>query len=70
MDQFEADITALDLTLTPEHRARLDKVSEPRLNFPAGNNALLAPIAQNGGTTVNGVPTPLPPPSVSTGTAY
>jgi aryl-alcohol dehydrogenase-like predicted oxidoreductase len=61
MDQFEANLTALDLTLSPEHEARLSEVSAPRLNFPAENNATLGRLAQNGGTTVDGVPTPAPP---------
>ena len=45
----------------PEHEARLTAVSAPRLNFPAANNASLARLAQNAGTTVDGVPTPPPP---------
>jgi aryl-alcohol dehydrogenase-like predicted oxidoreductase len=61
MDQFEANLGALDLVLDAEHVARLTEVSAPRLNFPAANNAALSRIAQNGGTTVDGVPTPLPP---------
>jgi aryl-alcohol dehydrogenase-like predicted oxidoreductase len=61
MDQFEANMTALDLTLDPEHQERLTAVSAPHLNFPAENNATLARIAHNGGTTVDGVPTPAPP---------
>jgi aryl-alcohol dehydrogenase-like predicted oxidoreductase len=58
MDQFEANLTALDLTLDLEHQERLTAVSAPHLNFPAENNATLARIARNGGTTVDGVPTP------------
>ena len=54
-------LSALDLTLSPEHAARLTEVSAPRLNFPAANNAALARLARNGGTTVDGVPTPPPP---------
>jgi aryl-alcohol dehydrogenase-like predicted oxidoreductase len=61
MDQFEANLSALDLTLGPDHEARLTEVSAPRLNFPAANNATLSRLAQNGGTTVDGVPTPSPP---------
>ncbi len=61
MDQLEANLTALDLTLSPDHEARLSAVSAPRLNFPAANNAALARVARNGGTTVDGIPTPPPP---------
>jgi aryl-alcohol dehydrogenase-like predicted oxidoreductase len=64
IDQLEANLTALDLTLSEEHRTRLDEVSRPQLNFPAENNAVLGRIAHNGGTTVDGVPTPEPPLSV------
>ncbi|HEY1701452.1 MAG TPA: aldo/keto reductase [Trebonia sp.] len=70
LDQFEANLAALDLTLSPEHRTRLDEVSAPHLNFPAENNTALARIAQNGGTTVDGIPTPLPPASVGGVSAY
>ncbi|MEE6258149.1 aldo/keto reductase [Plantactinospora sonchi] len=61
MSQFEANLTALELTLGDDHRQRLDEVSAPRLNFPAENNAMLARMAQNGGTTVDGAPTPAYP---------
>ena len=63
-------ISALDLTLSPEHEARLTEVSAPRLNFPAANNAALARLAQNGGTTVDGVPTPSPPRLILGGRVY
>ncbi|HEY6494001.1 MAG TPA: aldo/keto reductase [Trebonia sp.] len=61
MDQLEANLTALDLTFSPEHVARLTEVSAPRLNFPAANNASMSRFAQNAGTTVDGVPTPVNP---------
>lgn len=61
MDQLAANLSALGLALSPEHRALLDKISAPQLNFPAANNATLARIAHNGGTTVDGTPTPVPP---------
>jgi aryl-alcohol dehydrogenase-like predicted oxidoreductase len=70
MDHLEANLTALDLTLSQEHRSRLDQVSEPRLNFPAANNAMLTRLAQNGGTTVDGVPTPVPPRFAAGRSAY
>jgi len=61
MDQLEANLSALDLRLSPEHEALLTEVSLPRLNFPAANNAALARVAHNGGTTVDGAATPAPP---------
>jgi hypothetical protein len=57
MDQFEANLTALDLTLDPGLRERRSSAAAPRRNFPAANNASLSRIAQNGGPTVAGVPT-------------
>ena len=61
IDQFEANLSALDLTLDQAHEARLTSASAPHLNFPAENNGAMARIARNGGTTVDGVPTPAPP---------
>jgi hypothetical protein len=70
MDQFRANLKALDLTLSSEHQARLSEVSAPRLNFPADNNATLARLARNGGTTVDGLATAAPPRLVSGGRVY
>jgi aryl-alcohol dehydrogenase-like predicted oxidoreductase len=61
MDQLEANLAALDLTLSPQHQDRLADVSVPRLNFPAANNAAFSRLARNGGTTVDGVATAPPP---------
>ncbi|MEU7633515.1 aldo/keto reductase [Nocardia sp. NPDC049220] len=54
MDQFEANLHALDTTLTDAQRAILDEVSTPTLNFPAQNNRMLAPTLQFAGATVDG----------------
>lgn len=61
LPQLEANLAALDLELEADHLERLAKASRPRLNFPAENNAAFSRLAHNGGTTVDGVPTPLPP---------
>lgn len=61
LDQLEANLGALDATLSDDHRARLDEVSAPRLNFPAENNRLLAPRLQFAGATVDGRPTTATP---------
>ncbi|GAA3437635.1 aldo/keto reductase [Kutzneria kofuensis] len=60
LEQFTANITALDVTLTDEQRGRLDKLSEPALNFPASANQHSMMI-QFGGTTVDGVSYPAHP---------
>jgi diketogulonate reductase-like aldo/keto reductase len=54
MKQLEQNLAALDLPLSTDHVERLDKLSEPRLNFPAQflNNA---PSFSNAGATVTGI---------------
>jgi aryl-alcohol dehydrogenase-like predicted oxidoreductase len=61
MDQFEANLSALDVTLTDTQRAALDKVSAPTLNFPADNNRVMSRMAQFGGATVDGCPSAVYP---------
>ena len=58
MEQLNANLTALDLTLTPEQMASLNDVSRPVLNFPADFLAS-APSLAHAGTTVNGIPSQL-----------
>ena len=51
--QLDQNLAALDVRLTPEHTAALDRLSVPTLNFPAAMlNA--ATMFSQGGTTVNG----------------
>ena len=69
MDQFEANIAALDVTLTDAQRSALDEVSKPALNFPADNNRTLARMLQFAGATVDGIPS-IAPPQLSTPTRY
>ncbi|WP_406408191.1 aldo/keto reductase [Streptomyces sp. NBC_01643] len=61
IDQFEANLQALDMTLTEAQRGVLDDVSAPTLNFPADNNRTLAPMIQFGGATVDGRPSTVSP---------
>jgi aryl-alcohol dehydrogenase-like predicted oxidoreductase len=56
--QLEANLKALDLTLTPEQIASLDNVSKPVLNFPA-DFLTHSPSYSHAGATVNGVPSQL-----------
>ena len=51
--QLEANLAALDVTLTPDQRHRLDQVSAPELGFPAAVNRFAGQLAF-GGTTVDG----------------
>ncbi|MFJ4467709.1 aldo/keto reductase [Streptomyces sp. NPDC089424] len=61
LEQFEANLRALDVTLTDAQRVALDEVSAPALNFPAENNRTLAPMLQFGGATVDGRPATVSP---------
>ena len=53
--QLDQNLSALDVHLTPDHVAALNKVSEPTLNFPAPFFPMI-PLFAQGGTTVNGQP--------------
>ena len=53
--QLEANLKALDLTLTPEQIASLNNVSKPVLDFPA-DFLTQSPSFSHAGATVNGVP--------------
>ena len=63
--QLDDNLAAMDVTLAPEHIAKLDALSKPKLNFPAdflANGAMFL----HGGTTINGrsaQPWPLSPES-------
>ena len=61
MDQLEANLTALEVTLTDAQRATLEEVSTPTLNFPAENNRTLAPMLQYAGAAVDGRPSIVSP---------
>lgn len=55
LEQLDANLKALDLTLTPEQIASLNEVSKPVLNFPA-DFLVPSPSFAHAGATVNGVP--------------
>ena len=61
LEQLEANLDALSLTLTDAHRAALDEVSTPTLNFPSENNRTLARTLQFAGATVDGIPSIVSP---------
>jgi aryl-alcohol dehydrogenase-like predicted oxidoreductase len=58
MKQLDANLKALDLTLTPGQIASLDSMSKPVLNFPADFLAQ-SPSLAHAGATVNGIPSQL-----------
>lgn len=69
-DQFDANVAALDVTLTEEQIAALDAASAPALNFPADNNRDLAPVLQFAGATVDGRRTAVLPSLQASPTRY
>jgi aryl-alcohol dehydrogenase-like predicted oxidoreductase len=57
---LDDNLKALDVTISAEQSAALDKLTTPTLNFPAE----ILPITRlmhAGGTTINGEKSPLPP---------
>jgi aryl-alcohol dehydrogenase-like predicted oxidoreductase len=55
LDQLDQNLAALDVELTRDQVAALDRVSEPTLNFPA-NFIRFATMFMHAGATVNGEP--------------
>jgi aryl-alcohol dehydrogenase-like predicted oxidoreductase len=55
MQQLDDNVGALEVQLTPEHVAALDKASTPSLPFPTDMLAAIPSFAY-GGTTINGQP--------------
>lgn len=53
LKQLDDNIAALDVKLRPEHIAKLDELSAPKLNFPADFLKMAGQFGR-GGTTVNG----------------
>ena len=60
MQQLDSNLAALDLPLSTDHINRLDKLSEPKLNFPA-QYLKIAPNFSNAGAAVNGIESTLMP---------
>ncbi len=60
MDQLEQNLGALDLKLTEAQTKKLDELTTPSLDFPAGF-LQMAPMFMHAGITVNGVHAPANP---------
>jgi aryl-alcohol dehydrogenase-like predicted oxidoreductase len=69
-DQLQANIAALDITLTDAQVAALDEASKPSLAFPADINRLLAPNLAFAGAKVDGLQTTAYPLLTRTATRY
>ncbi|MGN9912858.1 aldo/keto reductase [Phytohabitans sp. LJ34] len=70
VEHLEANLAALDTTLTPAHLARLDGVSTPDLDYPAPLNGPLRAMLQFAGTTVDGEPSTVYPPLLQSDVRY
>jgi aryl-alcohol dehydrogenase-like predicted oxidoreductase len=55
-DQLDENATALELVLSAEEMAELDRLSQPKLNYPHAMNMLLGNSLLHAGATVNGSP--------------
>jgi aryl-alcohol dehydrogenase-like predicted oxidoreductase len=60
LEQLDQNLASAGVTLSAEHLAALNAVSEPTLNFPAGVLRTTSSVMQ-GGTTVNGESSTIPP---------
>jgi aryl-alcohol dehydrogenase-like predicted oxidoreductase len=58
LSQLDDNVRAVDVNLTAEELARLDKLTEPTFGFPHSMLGL-TPSMINGGTTINGVSGPI-----------
>lgn len=67
---LEGNLAALDVVLQPDHLTRLDKVSAPALNYPAGLNGAMRATLQFAGTTVDGQPSGIYPPLLASDVRY
>jgi hypothetical protein len=56
VDQLNANLAALDITLTADQVASLDALTQPTLNFPAELLKNLSLNLAHAGATVNGEP--------------
>ncbi|NEA32964.1 aldo/keto reductase [Streptomyces sp. SID13031] len=70
LDQLRSNLRSLALDLPDDIHADLTQASTPQLNFPAENNAQLAPILQFSGTTVDGTSHPTLPLLLEDSTRY
>jgi diketogulonate reductase-like aldo/keto reductase len=70
LTQLRANLASLEISLTPEQLASLEKSSTPSLNFPAAINAGPGPLLGFGGATVDGVELPTWPMLLTSSTRY
>jgi aryl-alcohol dehydrogenase (NADP+) len=70
VDHLENNLAALEVSLTPEHLATLDRVSAPDLDYPAPMHGALRAMLQFAGTTVDGEASTVYPPLLHSAVRY
>jgi aryl-alcohol dehydrogenase-like predicted oxidoreductase len=67
---LEANLTALDVRLTPAQTTTLDEATTPTLNFPHDLNRQVGDMLKYAGATVDGVPSAVYPPLTQSAARY
>jgi aryl-alcohol dehydrogenase-like predicted oxidoreductase len=70
VEQLEANLGALEVSLSREQLGVLDEISAPALNYPAPMHGALRAMLQFAGTTVDGEPSTVYPPLVRSDVRY
>jgi aryl-alcohol dehydrogenase-like predicted oxidoreductase len=67
---LQANLTALDVRLTPAQTTTLDEATTPTLNFPHDLNRQVGDMLKYAGATVDGVPSAVYPPLTQSAARY
>jgi aryl-alcohol dehydrogenase-like predicted oxidoreductase len=70
LDHLIDNLSALEVTLTPDQSRRLDEVSAPDLDYPAPMHGAQRAMLQFGGATVDGEPSIVYPPLLESADRY
>jgi aryl-alcohol dehydrogenase-like predicted oxidoreductase len=70
LDHLTDNLAALDVRLTADQRHRLNEVSRPDLDYPAGLHGALRAMLQFAGTTVDGESSDVYPPLLQSSVRY
>ncbi len=70
VEQLEANLAGLDVTLSAEQTSALDELSAPTLNYPASMFGAQQAMLQFAGTTVDGEPSTVYPPLLQSDVRY
>ena len=70
LEHLESNLAGLQVKLSLEHLRVLDKVSAPRLNYPAEMHGDRGAMLQFAGATVDGEPSTVYPPLLASDVRY